>query len=90
MHRKLTSEAFKTFLRTRIAIGTAEIKATSFRETDARTPTCHSLVQPGARSALKRLVSFQERKSTSKPFEELLGVIESEHSLIILDIMPIE
>ena len=36
----------------RRAIGTPEMKATSFRDLVARTPTCHSFLQPGALSAL--------------------------------------
>ena len=52
MQRKLTSEACKTFFRTRNATGIAEIKATSFRDAEARTPTCHSLDHPGESRAL--------------------------------------
>jgi hypothetical protein len=52
MQRKLTSEACKTFFRTRNATGIADMKATSLRDADARTPTCHSLVHPGQSKAL--------------------------------------
>jgi hypothetical protein len=90
IQRKLTSEAFRTFFRTRIAIGTAEMNATNFRDVVARTPTCHSFVHPGARRALDMSVFNQSLGPRYLPFEECLGIVESEHSLIILNIMPVK
>lgn len=53
--RKLISVLLRTLERTRSAMGTPEMKATSLRDLVARTPTCHSLRQPGDLSALIKL-----------------------------------
>jgi hypothetical protein len=55
MQRKLISVAFRTFCRTLNATGTPEMKATSFLDFVARTPTCHSALQPGDSNALELL-----------------------------------
>ncbi len=57
MQRKLTSDPLRTFFRTLNATGMAEMKATSFLDVVARTPTCHSFLHPGERSALYLLGS---------------------------------
>lgn len=50
------------FLRTRICIGTPEIKATSFLLDETRTPICHSFFHPGGIKALLDEKSVTEDK----------------------------
>ena len=50
--RKFISMLLMKFDRTRIWTGTPEMKATSLRDFDARTPMCQSSLQPGAFKAL--------------------------------------
>lgn len=71
-------------------MGTAEIKATSFRDVVARTPTCHSFVHPGARRALLFQLAYRQGLTGSfVPFEECFRVVESEHSLIVFDVVAV-
>lgn len=66
--------------------GTAEMKAKSFLFVFARTPQCHVLSHPGMSRALID-TSLCPFPFTFSPLEELLGIIESEHVIVIFDVV---
>src|SRR3569833_2183889 len=101
--RKLTSGASRTLFRTRIFMGMAPIKATSFLDCDARTPMCQSFVHPGHMSVLMtmlatylepaaRAVDRGDAKGCWRdlPLQNGRGVVEPEHGLVILDVVAVE
>ena len=93
MQRKLTSVHLIVLERTRRLIGTADINATRRWDLEARTPTCQSLSQPGDLSALyifSQSIHCTINYTHVSPVEKGYGVAESEHGLIILDIMMVQ
>ena len=66
----------------------AEIKATSFCDLVARTPTCQSFRQPGAFRALRIISSFStDLIGRILPVQKGRRIVEPEHRLGVFDIV---